>query len=238
MSAPGILLHQFGNEQEAPKLELAPREVIKKQRERNSSEPRRVEIEMNIVAQSNGSARVKLGNTEVICALRLLARGAYDEIVQCEIECLPGLEEIEIRDVVTKAIKATIITERLPKVRLSFHFVFLGIDGGEASACIAAASVTIAAAGVECLALVIPLSINLRPDGTCLVDPASSEEDDDDCMKRTTLLFAFLGTSGRTALISRSIGSSCSPDLFHAAAATAKAAANQVQEDMATSLRI
>mmetsp|Transcript_19793 Transcript_19793/g.50293 ORF Transcript_19793/g.50293 Transcript_19793/m.50293 type:complete len:301 (-) Transcript_19793:27-929(-) len=163
-------------------------------------------VKTGVLNQANGSSYVELGNTKVICAIygpRQINKSEYSDVgkLQCEVTWPPfALPDHAIRDDVptsrtnglktgeeysaeiavrlTQALESSIILHKLPKSVVDVHVSVLQADGGVLPACITAASVAVADAGIELFDVVTACSACVRAgsDEVILLDPSLAEE--------------------------------------------------------------
>lgn len=135
-------------------------------------------VALDVVSHAAGSAYVELGDTKVSCAVygprqhrggdtpARVDRGALDvDVVRAPFadgakgranarEGARGAAETSLAATVREALRASVMVERFPKTQVDVYATVLDARGGEAVACVLAATAALARAGVECRDLV------------------------------------------------------------------------------------
>ena len=217
-------------------------EKPRKRQGRGPHEARHVSIRVGVVAQAHGKRRpiarmtyclgsslVSLGSTCVSCAVRLVARKS--DVVQCEVESELLVDAERVRS----AVAAALILDRLPKVSLSLKLVVISSDDATSAtcACIIAASLALADAGVESLSLVAAAAAGASTDGQrFFVDPLPHEA-------QPEILVTSLGADHSTTILfsSSASGPKHPKRIKELALLAARAADTTVRKDMSDALR-
>lgn len=135
-------------------------------------------VALDVVTHAAGSAYVELGDTKVSCAVygprqhrggeapARVDRGTLDvDVVRAPFadgakgrergrEGGRGAAETSLAATVREALRASVMVERFPKTQVDVYATVLDARGGEAVACVLAATAALARAGVECRDLV------------------------------------------------------------------------------------
>lgn len=133
---------------------------------RRPKELRQISCELGVLAKASGSATFEMGNTKVLAAVygpheaSNRSAAASGAIVQCDYAMAPfstgerrrqgrtDRRSTEISAVIRNTLEQTIITELLPNSQIDIHVQVLQADGGTRCACINAALLALAEAGI------------------------------------------------------------------------------------------
>ncbi len=157
-------------------------------------ELRPMEAETGLIANANGSARFRIGNTEAIAAVygpqevkpkhfEKVDRG----IIVCKYDMMPfsvpdrakpGFDrrDMEISDVITNALSRAILLKEFPRSMIDVRVYVSQADAGTRCASLTAASMACADAGLPMRDLVAAVAAGKIGDSVCL-DLTKEEED-------------------------------------------------------------
>ncbi|KAK0585778.1 hypothetical protein LWI29_033924 [Acer saccharum] len=141
---------------------------------RHPTEMRQLRAEIGVVSKADGSAMFEMGNTKVIAAVygprEVQNKGQQindHALVRCEysmanfsrrsLEKAKG-RSIEISLVIRQSMEACIMTDLMPRSQIDIFVQVLQADGGTRSACINAATLALADAGIPMCDLVTSCS--------------------------------------------------------------------------------
>jgi exosome complex component RRP41 len=165
---------------------------------RRPKELRALAIELGVLPHADGSAAFSMGNTRVLAAVfgprEAVGRGAADPakaMIRCECttaqfaaagrqrrgEHSRGVDRraSELSASVRDALEQTVLVELLPRAQIDVAVQVLNADGGVRAACVNAAFLALADAGVPCRdALAACAACHLE--STALLDPGKQEE--------------------------------------------------------------
>lgn len=161
---------------------------------RKLDELRKIEIELGVVKNANGSASFAFGDTKIICAVdgpkQVLPKhleNPEELIIKFKYDMLPfstkdrtklGLNrrDIEISEVVKQVLEGAIIRNELPKLMVDIYAYVIKADAGTRTAAINAASLACALAGLPMKDLVAAVAVGKVGD-KLVADLDKSEED-------------------------------------------------------------
>ncbi|CAD6194697.1 unnamed protein product [Caenorhabditis auriculariae] len=201
--APKVLFKQG---QESPKLTNNKMNVISehgfRQDGRRSSQIRNINTRLGLNKSAEGSSYIEHGNTKVLCAVYGPYEGKASRRVEdrCVINCqysmttFSGLERkkrprgdrksTEMARLLEKAFESVVITESFPRSQIDIFCEVIQSDGSNLAACVNAASLALADAGIPMKGLASAVTCGVI-EGNPVVDLASREEND--LMPRITL---------------------------------------------------
>ena len=158
-------------------------------------------VALDVVPAAAGSAYVELGDTKASCAVygprraRAELAGVERGTLDVDVYSAPFATRPKTRDLTTRerargrgaataddglasavkaALSASVLAERFPKTQVDVCVTVLDARGGEATACVLAASAALARAGVECKDLVSACEC-ARSGTRLLLDPTREE---------------------------------------------------------------
>lgn len=161
---------------------------------RKPEEMRKVDIELGVVPNANGSARIKIGETIAVAAVygpRELNPRRMQLADKCLLRCTydlmsfsvserkkpgPGRRDRELSLVITNALSDLVFLERFPKMVIDVFIEIPQADAGTRCAGICAASLALADAGIMMRGLVGAVSAGALG-STVVVDLTKEEED-------------------------------------------------------------
>lgn len=167
-------------------------------RERKKDELREVEAKVGIIRNADGSAMFRDGNTVVIAAVygpRSLPKFMQDEkkarlrvyynmatfSVPERKRPEPGRRDIELSEVIRRALESSIFLEKFPKTVIDVFILVVQADAGTRCAAINAASLALADAGIPMKGLVSAVAAG-RANGEIILDLDKEEEDAEDAV--------------------------------------------------------
>nr|CCA20090.1 exosome complex exonuclease MTR3like protein putativ [Albugo laibachii Nc14] len=200
----------------ATSAKLAPNAVLRADQTRSSMDQiRATYMQVGVIHNASGSAYVELQGTKVICAVygpRNNPRGRrkFHEGGQliCDVKFAPFAErnrtrnagqdpdEIDLSQIVTKALLPAIFLDKLPKCVVSCFVVILQSDGSELATAIMCASLALADAAIEMRDLVTACNAGIVDD-KLLVDLCTSEER----MSQGNTMLAFLPSLQKSTFV-------------------------------------
>ncbi|XP_024541981.1 exosome complex component RRP41 homolog [Selaginella moellendorffii] len=155
---------------------------------RRPLEMRQLHAELGVVENANGSAMFEMGNTKVIAAVygphevHNRSQQLWDRaLVRCEYSMAAfstgdrrrkgkgNRRSTEISLVIRQTLEAAILTNLMPKSQIDIYVQVLQADGGTRSACINAAALALAEAGIPMRDLVASCAAGYL-NGTPLLD--------------------------------------------------------------------
>ncbi|MCS7097080.1 MAG: exosome complex exonuclease Rrp41 [Candidatus Methanomethylicia archaeon] len=160
---------------------------------RRWNELRPLKIEVGILSNVDGSARVIQGRTHVIVGVygprELLTKhlSSPDKaVVRCRYRMAPfsveerkspapSRREIELSKVIREALEPAILVEEFPRTTIDIFIEVLEADGGTRCASITAASVALADAGIPMRDLVTSCAVG-KADGQLIIDLSDFED--------------------------------------------------------------
>lgn len=181
---------------------------------RKPEEIRKIEMEIGVIPNANGSAQVKFGKTMVIAAVygprplfprflqesdRGILKVKYNMAtfsVDERIRPGPSRREIEISKVIRLALEPALFLENYPKTVVDVYVEVLQADGSTRVASINAASLALADAGIPMKDLVVGLSGG-KVDGTLIIDLCGKEDNNSDA----DMPIAFMPTKNKITLL-------------------------------------
>lgn len=185
---------------------------------RKFDEMRPIEMEMGILKNANGSARVKVGNTIAIAGVfgpkkvrprhmqkneKLLIRCYYDLMsfsVTDRARPGPSRRSKELGLVIKSSLEKSIFVERYPKSMVEIFIEIVQADAGSRCAAITAASLAVADAGFEMRDLVPAVATGKIDDKICL-DLTKKEEDVHEGGGATDIPIAYLPIEDEITLL-------------------------------------
>ncbi|CAI4222095.1 unnamed protein product [Auanema sp. JU1783] len=169
---------------------------------RKSHQIRNINCRLGVYPKAEGSAYIEQGNTKVLCAVYGPHEGKRSKQLEerCVINCqysmatFSGMDRksrprgdrksSEFSRLLEKAFESAIITSTFPRAQIDVFFEVIQADGSNLAACVNAASLALADAGIPVKGLVSAVTCGIV-DGTPVVDVNSREETD--LMPRLTL---------------------------------------------------
>jgi exosome complex component RRP41 len=164
---------------------------------RKFDEMRPIEIEVGILEQADGSARFQIGKTIAIAGVygpmemhpRRL-RKPDRAVLKCKYNMLsfsvtdrkrmgPGRRDKEIGLVMNFALGKSIMLDDFPKMGIEVHTEIIQADSGTRCACICAASLALAHAGIPMRDIVSSIAVG-EVGGSVVIDLTKKEEDHPD----------------------------------------------------------
>ena len=160
---------------------------------RGPAELRPIHIEVDVLANADGSAYVEQGNTKVLAAVygpkeihprhlglpnRAVLRCRYHMApfsVEHRKSPAPSRREIEISKVVREALEPALFLEYYPRTAIDVFVEVLQADGGTRCASITAASLALADAGIPMRDLVAAVAVG-KVDGMLVLDLTDVED--------------------------------------------------------------
>ncbi len=155
---------------------------------------RPIEMEVGILHNADGSARVKMGRTEVIAAAygpreppmkamvlpdRAVIRFRYHMAPYSTDDRkspAPSRREIELSKVIREALEATILTHLFPRTVIDVFAEVIQADGGTRTAAITAASLALADAGIPMRGLIAGVAVG-KVEGQLVLDIDQVEDE-------------------------------------------------------------
>ncbi|MCL5009569.1 MAG: exosome complex exonuclease Rrp41 [Candidatus Parvarchaeota archaeon] len=157
-------------------------------------ELRKIEAEVGVVPNANGSARFKIGNTEAIAAVygpQEVKPKHFEKsdrgVIMCKYDMIPfsvsdrikpGFDrrDMEISEVITNALSRAIFLEEFPKSMITINVYITQADAGTRCASLTAASMACADAGLPMRDLIASVAAGKIGDSIVL-DLTKEEED-------------------------------------------------------------
>ncbi len=181
---------------------------------RKPDEVRKIEMEVGVIPNANGSARVSFGKTIVIAAVygprplfprflresdRAILKVKYDMATfSVEERKRPGPSRrgTEISKVMRLALEPALFLENYPKTVVDVYAEVLQADGSTRVTCINAASLALADAGIPMKDLVVGLSGG-KIDGKLVLDLCGKEDNNSEA----DIPIAFMPTKNKITLL-------------------------------------
>jgi len=160
---------------------------------RGPADLRPIHIEVDVLANADGSAYVEQGNTKVLAAVygpkevhprhlslpdRAILRCRYHMApfsVEQRKSPAPSRREIELSKVIREALEPALFLERYPRTAIDVFVEVLQADGGTRCASITAASLALADAGIPMRDLVAAVAAG-KVDGILVLDLSDVED--------------------------------------------------------------
>lgn len=164
---------------------------------RKFDELRPLEMKVGVIKRANGSALVKHGGNQILCAVygprevhpkhlalsdKLLIRAEYRLAtfsVGDRKSPAPRRREHELSKIISEALEPSIFVERFPRAVVDIYINVIDADGGTRCASITAASLALADAGIPLKGIVSSVAAG-KVDGKIVLDLCDVEDKDGD----------------------------------------------------------
>lgn len=185
---------------------------------RKAEEPRKIEIEVGIIPNADGSASFSFGDTKAIAAVYgpkpmhpQHLQNPQKGILRCFYDMLsfsvterkrpgPARRSQEISKVTEWALTPVVQLDNYPNTVIDVHIMILQANASTRCAGINAAALALANAGVPMKELVTSVSVG-KIDDKIVVDVTKDEEDYEEGEGATDIATAFLSESGKISLL-------------------------------------
>lgn len=164
---------------------------------RKIDELRPLEMKVGVIKRANGSALVKHGGNQILCAVygprevhpkhlalsdKLLIRAEYRLAtfsVNDRKSPAPRRREHELSKIISEALEPSIFVERFPRAVVDIYINVIDADGGTRCASITAASLALADAGIPMKGIVASVAAG-KVEGKVVLDLCDVEDKDGD----------------------------------------------------------
>ena len=213
---------------------------------RKFDETRKIEAEVGVIPNADGSAMFSFGDTKAVAAVygpRTLYPQHLQDPTKGRLKCIydmlsfsvgerkrpgPSRRSVEISMVTEKALQPALKLDKFPNSAVNLYIMILQANAGTRTAGINAASLALAHAGLPMIDLVSSVSVG-KIGGKICIDLTKEEEDYKDKEKEATdIPFAIMPRNGEITLLQLD-GAITSKELKQALQA-AKKACNQIYE--------
>ncbi|KHN77326.1 Putative exosome complex component RRP41 [Toxocara canis] len=162
---------------------------------RKPQQIRNINYKLGVYTQADGSAYLEQGNTKVLCAVYGPHEPRQKNRTQenrCTVNCQYSMatfstnerkerprgdrRSMEFARLMEKAFETAVLTENYPRSQIDVFCELLQADGSHLAACVNAATLALADAGVPMRGLVAAASCACALDGTPCVDVSAREE--------------------------------------------------------------